>query len=514
MRSPKIPYLLNLRRREFLKAFLIAFATPFISQVATQSQGMKTNPIIVENQQPGTTDWQLTNPATEHEIEGYASLTSVNRGSQISLFVNTQAPNYTIEIFRMGWYGGLGARRMMEPIQRSGIKQPPPIEDEDSGLVECNWQDPYVLRIPDSPSDPTAWTSGFYLAKLTAEKTGKQSYIIFVVRDDSRPSDFLVQSSVTTYQAYNNWGHKSLYRWNSQRIQAYKVSFNRPYGKSPNPAAAYGVGAGEFLTNFQPYKKVSSAGWEYNLVRWLEREGYDVTYATNIDTHANRKLLESHQAFLSMGHDEYWSLKMRENVEAARDKGVSLGFFGANTCYWQIRLDLSPITKAPYRTIIAYKEQAARDPYHDYRNTTQWRESPVNRPEDALVGVMYENTPVDSDIVIDDAPDWMLAGTKLQKGSVLLGLLGYEVDRMYGNAPPNTIRVAHSPYAYKGRTPYSDMTVYTAPSGATVFATGSMQWSWALDDYNAPQVRSPRSNLAAQQLTRNVLARMVGRSKP
>lgn len=508
----KIPFRLNFRRREFLKAFFIAFATPFISRVAVNSQAAVTNPIILENQKAGTTDWQLTNPATKQEIEGYASLTSVNRGGKISLFVNTQAPSYTIEIFRMGWYGGLGGRRMTEAIQRSGVKQPPPYEDEDSGLVECNWLDPYVLTIPGNSSDATEWASGFYLAKLTAANTGKQSYIIFVVRDDARPSDFLFQSSVTTYQAYNNWGEKSLYRWNSQASQAYKVSFNRPYGKSPNPAAAYGMGAGEFLTNFQPYKKVSSAGWEYNMVRWLEREGYDVTYVTNVDTHANRKLLESHKAFLSVGHDEYWSLKMRENVEAARDKGVSLGFFGANTCYWQIRFDLSPISKAPYRTLVAYKEQSARDPYRDYRNTTLWRASPVNRPEDALVGVMYENTPVDGDIVLDVAPDWMLTGTSLGKGSVLPGLLGYEVDRMYGNAPKNTIRVAHSPYAYKGRTPYADMTVYTAASGATVFATGSMQWTWALDDYNSPQVRSPRLNLEAQQLTRNVLARMKSSS--
>ncbi|HLO46885.1 MAG TPA: N,N-dimethylformamidase beta subunit family domain-containing protein [Kamptonema sp.] len=512
-------------RREFLKAFLIALAAPFISRAAANSQNSPTltaistsqNPTIIENQKPGTTDWQLTNPATKREIEGYASLTSVNRGGEIKLFVNTKSPHYTLEIFRTGWYNGLGARRITEPIVRQGIRQPPPIEEQASGLIECNWKDPYLLKIPNSAGE---WTSGVYLVKLTASKTGKQSYIIFVVRDDKRKSDILFQSSVTTFQAYNNWGFKSLYRWNSRGKQAYKVSFNRPYAISPNPAAAYGVGAGEFLTNVQPKRRTSSAGWEYNMVRWLEKEGYDVTYATDIDTHFNPDLLLSHKAFLVVGHDEYWSWDMRQNIEAARNEGVSIGFFGSNICYWQIRLEPSRIAGGVNRTIVAYKELASLDPFgevlastSDPRVTTLWRDKAVGLPEDALIGVMQETFQVNSDIVIDGgAPDWLLEKTRLKKGDKLTGLLGYEVDRMFGNAPKNIVRVAHSPYSYKGRTRYADMTVYTAASGATVFATGSMQWTWGLDDYNAPQLRPSRLNSGSQQITRNVLAKMIKKS--
>lgn len=484
-----------------------------------------TNPTALENQKTGTDSWQLINPATKREIEGYASLTSVNRGDEIRLFVNTKEPSYTIEIFRMGWYGGSGARRVLEPITRKGVSQPPPIEEHASGLIECNWQDPYILSVPNNPNDSTDWASGVYLAKLTGSKTGKQSYIIFTIRDDARASDILFQSSVTTYQAYNNWGGKSLYRWNSKGKQAYKVSFNRPYAVISKKAAAYGSGAGEFITNLQPYSGAFSAGWEYNMVRWLEREGYDVTYATDVDTHiypletfSGPSLLFSHKAFLSVGHDEYWSWEMRQNVEAARDKGVSLGFFSSNTCFWQIRFEDSRITKEPYRTIVAYKELASldpfgrdRDPTNDNRVTTKWRSLPVNRPEDALIGVMYETNPVNSDITIDNAPDWLLANTGLNKGSRLPGLLGYEVDRMFGHAPKNTVRIAHSPYRYKKGIRYSDMTIYTPSSGAIVFATGSMQWSWGLDDYNVPQLRPSRLNAGAQQMTRNVLSRMLGK---
>ncbi|HIK04381.1 MAG TPA: hypothetical protein IGS40_06650 [Trichormus sp. M33_DOE_039] len=515
-------------------------AQPIAADLSILNQ--KNNPIIIENQKIGTTAWQLTNPATRREIEGYASLTSVNRGDTIKLFVNTKEPNYTIEIFRMGWYGGAGGRQMAAAITRVGVKQPPPIIDRATGLIECNWKDPYSLKIPDNPNDPTQWASGFYLAKLTGSKSGKQSYILFVVRDDSRPSDLLFQSSVTTYQAYNNWGGMSLYRWNSRSKQASKVSFNRPYAASPNSAAAYGVGAGEFLTNLQPKRRTSNAGWEYNMVRWLERSGYDVTYITDIDTHENpldvnttKPMLWLHKVFLSVGHDEYWSAKMRQNVETARDYGLNLGFFSANTCYWQIRFEPSLITRDINRTIVAYKESVTLDPFardndptNDFLVTTLWRSKPVNRPEEGLIGVMYETFQVNADIVINNtAPDWLLADTQLDLGNGtasvqsnhkappkemrLTGLLGYEVDRMFRYAPTNTIRLAHSPYRYQGKTRYSDMTMYTADSGAMVFATGSIQWSWGLDDYNAPKLRPSVLNPDAQAMTRNILNRMIGK---
>ncbi len=256
------------------------------------------------------------------------------------------------------------------------------------------------------------------------------------------------------------------------------------------------------------------------MVRWLEHEGYDVTYATNVDTPANADLLLGHQGFLSVGHDEYWSWQMRKNVETYRDRGVSLGFFSANTCYWQIRFEPSLITGAADRTVVSYKEYAfTKDPYYkdtdktnNYLVTTAFHNKPINRPEDALIGVMYLNNPVHGNIAIDDASHWICAGTGLRTGDALPGLLGYEVDALQGHAPIGTARVGNSIYTSipQGHIRYSDMTVSTAPSGATVFATGSIQWSWGLDDYNAPALRLSRLSPAAQQMTRNVLASFVG----
>jgi hypothetical protein len=141
--------------------------------------------------------------------------------------------------------------------------------------------------------------------------------------------------------------------------------------------------------------------------------------------------------------------------------------------------------------------------------TVEWRDVPLTRPEERLIGVMYAADPVDGDIVVDDASHWVFEGTGVKRGDRLHGLLGYEVDAIYGSGPRTLERLAHSPYVDHGRTRYADMTIYTADSGALVFATGSMQWNWGLDDYNAPQWHERRVNVTAQRVTRNMLARML-----
>src|SRR5262249_48765309 len=156
---------------------------------------------------------------------------------------------------------------------------------------------------------------------------------------------------------------KSLYAWNSSNgVPAVNVSYNRPFALGNQPSSASGVGAGEFLTNLQPASETPPVGWSYAMVRFLEREGYDVTYISDVDAHENSSLLLSHKSLLVVGHSEYWSWQMRSNVQSARDAGVNIGFFSSNTCYWQIRFAPSAITGAADRTIICYKS-AITDPY-------------------------------------------------------------------------------------------------------------------------------------------------------
>jgi hypothetical protein len=462
----------------------------------------------------GVTDaWQIADwrYAAHGEIEGYASATSVGRGDSIRLYVSTIEPTYTIEVYRIGWYGGKGGRLVAGPIQRIGARQPPPSFDPTTRLVECAWSDPYVLAIPNNRTDPTDWASGVYLAKLTGDISGKQSYIVFTVRDDPRKTDLLFQCSVTTYAAYNNWGGYSLYDIDSlDNKPAYKVSFNRPYRNPERPSN--GMGAGDFLS------------WELLMVRFLEREGFDVAYCTNLDVHARPSSVMAHRAFLSIGHDEYWTKTMRDAVESARDAGIHLAFFGADPAYWQIRLEPGADGQ-PSRTLVCYKYDApTQDPLYNsdpMQATTLWRnERPgtPGRPEAALVGVMYDYNSLDSDIVMSDTSHWICADTGLQNGAVLKGMLGYEVDRVDPRSSPRNIEViASSPYVAAdgiceggsctgNETRYSQVTFYTAPSGAGVFATGSMQWNWGLD---AIGPGADRVNSAVQTMTRNVLRRFV-----
>jgi len=478
---------------------------------------------MAENNLPGSEDWQLTRPASGREIEGYASVCSATRGQTVELYVNTAAPSYTVQIFRMGWYGGRGARRIWGPVTAGGLRQLIPAPDPETGLVDCDWRSPATFVVG------TDWRSGVYLAKLEESVGHRQSYVIFVVRDDSDDADVVFELPVNTYQAYNFWGGRSAYRWGSgdgvpwgstPGRAAVKISFNRPYAASTNPAASFGMGAGEFLCNVQPVNEgypISSAGWDYNLVRWLEREGYYVTYVTNVDTHNFRKILNRRRVFMSGGHDEYWSWQARSNLESALSRGMNLFFSGANAIYWQVRPESDRHGRAD-RFLAIYKEQALnldpvlldKDPSNDLLATTQWRLPPVSRPEDKLIGIFYLMDPIDGDIIVSDASHWAFADTGLDNGSQLKGLLGYEVDGLSGNGPEGLRVLAASPaknLEEPGKTVVANMAAYVAPSGAEVFATGTIQWSWGLDDFNAPLLRTSGLNPAAVQITRNVLER-------
>lgn len=473
---------------------------------AVVDSGRPPNPVSNENALPGTFDWALTNPATQREIEGYPSASSVAPGGKISLFVSTASARYTIDVYRLGWYAGKGGRQVQPQIERDGTLQTTPVPDAD-GLVECNWTDPYDLTIP------ATWVSGIYVAKLTTKATGKQAYVPFVVRDDARVATYLVQSSVTTFQAYNNWGGRSLYDFNSVGgVRASRVSFHRPYGLGLNPQSAAGIGAGELITNLQGAAQSGPTGWEYPMVRFLEREGYDVSYVTNVDVHRDAQLVAQHPVFLSVGHDEYWSSRMRDHVEYARDHGsTSLAFFSGNVSYWQIRLDPAK-TGTPDTTITCFKD-GGTDPMASTPNahlTTVRFDNPLlARGEEGLAGLALQDFGVNSALVVLEPKSWLFGGTGLAVGSQLPGLLGYEVDGTKEPPVPGVRRVMRSPWTTtQPSSGVSEATVRALPSGAETFGAGSIQFAWGLDDHRSPGVVQPVvMSGAAQQIARNVLDR-------
>src|SRR5213594_1553202 len=480
-------------RRIVVTALLSLFAgvAPASSQLAAD------NPIVLENQQPGSSGWFWSKAGDDAtgQIKGYASATSVNQGESITFYVTVNpAQTYTIDFYRIGWYGGMGGRLRLHVDSLGGVQQPPCDTDPTTGLIACNWAPSYTLTVPGD------WTSGIYAALLTNAQ-GYQNYVMFVVRD-GRPAPFLYQQSIATGQAYNNYPNdgrtgKSLYFFNSygantvsKNTSAVKVSFDRPYADS---------GSADFFN------------WEVNLVRWLERSGYDVTYSTDIDTHANGGELQNHKAFFSVGHDEYWSKEMFDAAEAARGTGVNLAFFGGNAVYTQVRFEPSAAGVAN-RVMVCYRNQPwnPTDPVQGPTTTTEFRSPPVNRPEQTLIGIMSAAQLPMTNYVVINSSHWVYAGTGFQDGDVVPGIVGYEADSYWPNFPPpnsaNQTLLSRSPFTYpsNGLTIHLNSSIYQAPSGAWVFAAGTMSWSWALDDVPGPFSHF-RVDSRIQRATANVL---------
>lgn len=469
----------------------------------------RVGPIAIENELPGTRDWGLAKPATKREIEGFASAVSVAPGESLSFMVSTSSNNFDIEIFRLGWYGGVGARRCAIARNLPGTRRATPQPRDGDGLVECDWPASYRLTIgPD-------WVSGVYLARLTGQEDHRQAYIPFIVREAAPRAPLLFQCSVTTWQAYNVWGGKSLYDFNSgDGKRAHRVSFDRPYGSGHRAWA--GLGAGELLSVAHALRP---AGWEYPMIRWLERAGYDVAYTTDIDVHQDSAQTVGRRAILIVGHDEYWSRIMRDRMERARDRGVHLGIFAANVGYWQIRLE--PAAGGTKDRVMYCAKDGTLDPVYDTAAdadlTVRFRNLHPRRPEVSLVGMMMSAENVETDFVplAEARGHWVFRDTGVARGRTraISGLCGYEVDRSFaqdstyaGWSPPGLTVLARSRAAPPiGKPTVTETTIYVAPSGAIVFSAGTMQWSWGLDDWGVPSLRPSRRHPDVDRITRNVL---------
>jgi hypothetical protein len=464
------------------------------------------NPIVWENQCTGNpeTEWDITG-AGDPNIQGFTTDISVNKGESVSFKIDTGGtPSVRLEIYRMGYYGGMGARRVTT-INTTGQNQPDCLNDAATGLIDCgNW------TVTTSWSVPATATSGIYFAKATRLDTGGASHIVFVVRDDTGNSDLLFQTSDTTWQAYNQYGGNSLYV-GSPDGRAYKVSYNRPF-------TTRGTTPEDWVFNA-----------EYPMVRWLEANGFNVSYSTGVDTDRRGGELLDHNAFLSVGHDEYWSGTQRANVEAARAAGVHLAFFSGNEVFWKTRWENS------HRTLVTYKETHANAKIDPLPNvwTGTWRDprfSPPadgGRPENALTGTIFvvnsgtvgirvpaaegklrfwRNTPISllATGTFADLPD---------------GTLGYEWDEDQENGfrPPGLIRMSDTTVSdierlqdygstYATGTANHALTLYKHSSGALVFGAGTVQWAWGLDSNHDRGSAAPSPGM--QQATVNLFADM------
>jgi hypothetical protein len=428
--------------------------------------------IRAENAKPGSPEWLIEDgDKRPREIEGFTDEVSGEQGEEVRLFVTTEAAGYEAIAYRLGDYGGVGAREIWRSGPRSGVVQPECLLDEATRMVDCsNWAPSLTVPVDE------AWVPGQYLFKLVPTE-GSSTYVAFVVRDDERRSDVLVISDVTTLQAYNTWGGYSLYTATAGHPggRATTVSFDRPMGMY--------------------WAQSGTLGDSFNIGQMVESLGLDVTYATNIDQHLRPDLMRNHNVIVSGFHDEYYTLEMRDGLEAARDSGVNVVFLGANAVYRRIRLEPSPLGDARREVNHRSAEADPLDGVDPERVTTSWREPPAARPESSLTGTYYECNEggMEADMVIVDGSAWMFAGTNVTDGQRWPNVVSEEYDRVTPSAPtPDDIQVlAHSPLTCRGRDSFSDMAYYTVPSGAGVLNTGTLGFEPRLGPLCPPERLTP-----------------------
>ncbi len=411
-----------------------------------------------ENALKGDPRWRLDRLGAPNEIEGWANRTSILAGESVNLHISTTASTYRVTAFRTGWYAATQGRRVWRSKLLRGRLGAPARIITSTNTAVTDW--PVSLTV-----ETKGWTPGFYIFRLDAG-TGGQRYIPLAIRSGDASGKIVLINGDTTWQAYNPFGGYSLYFGpdGAYRDRARAVSFDRPYG------GVTAQGASEFQENLLP------------LVSLVERLGLPAEYLSDTDLHAHPDALSGALAVLTPGHDEYYSTLMRDRLEAARDRGTNLAFFGANAIYRHIRL--GPTAAGPNRLQTCYKEPQ-QDPLYgrnDREVTGQWRYAPYARPESVLTGVFYESNPVRADMVVTNPQNWLFAGAGVAAGTRLPGLIGGEYDRVNLSVPtPRPIEVlAHSPLVCNGRSSFSDMAYYTTRSGAGVLATGTNSWINAL----------------------------------
>ncbi|MFY1698280.1 MULTISPECIES: DUF4082 domain-containing protein [unclassified Solwaraspora] len=477
------------------------------------------NVIACENSKPGTPSsvWDIDGVG-DPTVQGFATSISVDVGDQIGFKVRTEASAYTIKVYRLGWYGGDGAREwatLNPTLPLAPNDDADCVHATDSQIFDCGtWQ---VGATWDVPVDAV---SGVYIARVIRSDTGGDSHIPFIVRDDTSTSELVFQTSDTTWQAYNRYGGADFY-WGAgggPLPRAYKLSYNRPF-------ATRGAQQGrDFLFSN-----------EYPMIRFLERNGYDVSYISGLDADIRGELLLNHEVYVSVGHDEYWSPQQRANVEAARDAGVHLAFFTGNEVYWKVRWEDSVDGNGTaYRTLVCYKEtwdNARIDPSDEW--TGVWRDprfptGETREPENALVGNLYmaNNTDLAMQVPAEQGKlrFWRHTGVADlapgQTATLAPHTVGYESNEDLDNGfrPAGTFRlstttgftpeylVGYGPDNKPGDTTHH-MTMYRAASGALVFGAGTIQWSWGLDAYHDGGSGAPADE-AIQQATVNLFADM------
>jgi hypothetical protein len=476
------------------------------------------------------------NPTPIDPLAGYVNPRSVQPGDEIGFYVSSQVGPYSITIYRqsqtrifMGEVSGLPVAPTPLPISRTAYE------------AGAQWPQAGQFIIPET------WPSGLYFARVEAVQvfntgaydgstignalpaesergranrrsresrspvrivgvSGPQvppADIPFVVRSvPSTQARIMVAISDNTYEAYNFWGGRDAYGFghNGQHSWVYPSSapFRAPYGFH--------------LSFLRPFASNSGATkWqvqEVPFIQWLSRQGILVDLCTESDLHLRPGLLNGYRLLVIVGHSEYWSGPMRDQVEGFVKNGGNVAFFAGNVCWWQVRFD-------DENTMVCYKQRdfdpASKYPSTLSQTTVNWFESYLHRPETLLTGVRFAGAvfdPADNfQYTVEDSTHWVFANTGLANGDQFglynngsISVLGPETDTVAPDSPPEFQSLANVPVADGGVLATIGLFSPAVANAGTVFTVGSIDWALGLsqdDNWNA-----------MDQITRNVLIRL------
>ncbi|MEU8540464.1 DUF4082 domain-containing protein [Streptomyces sp. NPDC048717] len=501
------------------------------ASAVTDPCGTGGNPVVCENSKPGTpmSDWFSGN--SYGDIAGFATKVSAQPGETVQFKIQSPVA-YHVAVFRLGWYGGDGARQISTAAQAAQTypanyttKRADCLSDKTTGLLDCgNWP------VTASWTVPADAVSGLYIVNFDqADGNGLMPYPV-IVRDDASTSDILVQTADQSWQAYNKWGGANLYDGNGPAPdgRAYKVSYNRPMD----------IGGDNGVY-----------GSEFEMIAWLERNGYDVSYTSGVDV-ATRgaTILPKHRMYMSQGHDEYWTAEQFTHVLNARKGGQHQGYFAGNEIFWKTRLEPAIDSgKAADRTLVCYKETKLKfptpngvpDPSTTWTGTWMDPDSTKGgapyRPQNILTGSLFQVNGYRSDAIKVPAAYakmrlWRNTSVASLTGSQVAtfptGTLGYEWDADVENAsrPAGEIRMSSTSVDIQdskylldwgnsygnGTATHSLVAFRDQTSKALVFGTGTVQWSWGLANVptSDPAGGVVTEDKRMQQATVNILADM------
>ncbi|NNE90411.1 MAG: hypothetical protein HKN23_02085 [Verrucomicrobiales bacterium] len=502
-------------RRKFLsQSTAAAAATPAVGLGGSTafSQASAAGSLAEENAKKGTTDWQLTRVRINEGkfrtslIEGYVSHQSIRAGEKLDFFISTKPERkFTIDVYRLGFYEGKGGRHMTQLGPFEGKAQAVPEMKPENRLRECEWEATTSLEIPAD------WPSGVYLGKLTTipESPSEpywQSYTIWVVRDD-RPADVIVGVSDNTWQAYNQWPvAESLYTDpRGAHAPGVAVSFDRPYGKYTQiTQQPLSIGSGEFLL------------WEFQIAFWLEQQGYDVSYVSNVDL-LEAKSISRGKVFVSVAHDEYWDVKQFHAVDEAIRGGLNVLWLCGNSVF--IDSPFAPSSSGEPNRIISRRGcfgELRGDEIESYARIFDTLKSTA--PDERKIMGVRSVVPFNGggDWTCRNGDHWVFEGAGMENGESIPGLVGWE---HHGEPDPDregmeTLAEGKVWAGGKREGKYTSV-IFPGPKDNFVFNASTVFWNCGLSQ--PPGIEVPYSHFSrphgpderVQRITKNLLDRAI-----